>query len=442
MNSILKYIIISAAVAVIAVTVAAQQTAIADDNDDALRISPELADRPESVATVYSDYPWLNIDENHIILNGADWSILGDKLNKIEHRPFRIVLIGDSHIQADGATSVVRRTLHERYGTAGRGMITPLRMAGTNEPRDYRLTSNGCRWTSARLLPSRSDRVMLFTGVTVSPVDTVFDLNVVSTECDFSRIKLYYSGSMPELMAVYDSAGEEMAFDIESYDDGFVDILLENQVGECLLNFMSGADEDVSFIGGLELLGRDAGIEFSSIGNNGATYGSYLGIGTGRGLACMESDLVILSLGTNDAWGSMSDDDFISTVDRLVSEIKHENPSVKIMLTTPGEAQKAMRRGRRSKTYTPHMKIGHFRELLLDYGRRNSLPVYDFYNVAGGERSSEQWVMAGLFSRDRIHLSWAGYELMGQLMCDALIEQFENMKTETANIATKYGSCD
>ena len=439
MNRILKYAV-SALLALVPGAVVAQQAPVADDNDESLRISPELADMSESVSAVYSDYPWLNVGDNHIMLNGADWSILGDKLNKIEHRPFRIVLIGDSHIQADGATSVVRRTLHERYGSAGRGMITPLRMAGTNEPRDYSLTSSGCRWATARLLPSRGDRIMLFTGVTVCPADTVFDLNVRSTECDFSRIKLYYSGGMPELMAVYDSTGEEMAFDIESYDDGFVDILLESPVWECLMCFTSAVDDEASVIGGLELLGCDAGVEFSSIGNNGATYGSYLGVGTGRGLACMESDLVILSLGPNAAWGSMSDDDFLLTVDRLVSEIKRENPSVKILLTTPGEAQKALRRSRRSKIYSPHKKIGHFRDLLLDYGRRNSLPVYDFYNVAGGERSSEHWVKAGLFSRDRIHLSWPGYSLMGQLMSDALIEQFENLKAETINISSEYGA--
>lgn len=401
---------------------AVAQVVTTDSDDEAIRINPDLTPAAE-VNADYADYPWLDMDRNHIDMNGADWSLLGDKLSRVDCRPFRIVLIGDSHIQADGATSVVRDNLHRHYGSAGRGLVTPLRLAGTNEPRDYTITSTCRNWSASRLVPLRPGREIMFTGVAVCSPDSIYDLTVSTTECAFSLIKLYHIGTAPLPVAVTDSDGNDMDFDTEYFDDGYVDILLEHPVNSATLYFESDTG-GISYLGGLELLGNDNGVEFSSIGNNGATYRSYLGVDTGRGLARMEADLVILSLGTNDAWGTMSDADFMSSVDGLVNEIMRENPAVKILITTPCEAQKTSRRNRRRgrRTFAPHAKVGHFRNLLLDYGRRHSIPVYDFYGVAGGDNSSVRWIDAGLFSRDRIHLSWTGYSLMGRLMSDALIE--------------------
>jgi lysophospholipase L1-like esterase len=137
----------------------------------------------------------------------------------------------------------------------------------------------------------------------------------------------------------------------------------------------------------------------------------------------------------------MTDADFIASVDRLVGEVRHDCPEAKILLTTPCEAQKAQRRsrgrGRRTHTvYAPNRKVGRFSTLLVNYGRDNGIAVYDFYSVAGGDLSSSRWLRAGLFSRDRIHLSWPGYSLMGRLTADALITCLESLKQTNPDNAT------
>jgi len=52
-----------------------------------------------------------------------------------------ILHVGDSHVQAGIITGRLREQFQRDFGDAGRGLITPLRMAGTNEPRDYSVTT-------------------------------------------------------------------------------------------------------------------------------------------------------------------------------------------------------------------------------------------------------------------------------------------------------------
>lgn len=143
-------------------------------------------------------------------------------------------------------------------------------------------------------------------------------------------------------------------------------------------------------------------------------------------------------MGINDAWGNMTDSDFVDSVNRLVNEITTHNLSAKILLTTPAETQRRTgrryRRGR-TATYAPNPKVYRFRNLLLDYARRHSLATYDFYSVAGGDGSSHKWISANLFARDRIHLTWAGYSLMGNLLSDALTTQLEQSKLASQTLS-------
>ena len=54
-----------------------------------------------------------------------------------------------------------------------------------------------------------------------------------------------------------------------------------------------------------------------------------------------------------------------------------------------------------------------------------SVPVWDFYTVAGGDGASDRWIDANLFSRDRIHLINPGYTLQARLLFDALTPAVE-----------------
>lgn len=423
-----------------------EEVEAADTLQASTRINPlfdSVPPPPDYNRVDYGRYPWLNLAANHVIINGDDWSGLRNRLEGArDGAPVRILLIGDSHIQGDAGTGVMRHMLQQRYGNAGRGFVAPLKLIGSNQPRDYRITSTTPGWRTARLLKKPWASEMLFTGTSATPPVGNFNLTVDVIPSPgprpYSEIRVFYGGTTPTVTSVTDESGRDVEFYTDNSADGSLYLSLDRLLEKCTINFHTTGKTQ---IGGLQLLhNNEGGVEFSTIGNNGAAYISYLGLGTGKGVAQMEPELVILAMGTNEAWGNMTDAQFLDSVDRLVGEIKSAVPGVKIMLTTPAEAQKrsskavagsatrrrkGKKRRRRTRyvtTYAANPKVGHMRDLIMRYGREHNIPVYDFYTVAGGSGSSTHWVGAGLFGGDRVHLSWPGYTLMGQLHGDALLD--------------------
>lgn len=61
---------------------------------------------------------------------------------KARDKVTNIVLIGDSHIQAGYISEVLANYFHAWYGSAGRGLIFPYRLANTNGELNYTSRSN------------------------------------------------------------------------------------------------------------------------------------------------------------------------------------------------------------------------------------------------------------------------------------------------------------
>lgn len=419
-------LLISAFILSASSTCFAQEQSFGVGNDDTqmdLRVNPVI-ESAASFSKDYSEYPFLKLSENHIKMNGADWDSMLLRLpHSILYGPaFSIVHIGDSHIQADAATGVTRTMLQEHFGNAGRGMVTPLKMAGTNEPRDYSITSK-TKWQTSKLLKTPWQAPMQFTGVAVSPLSKDFDLSVAMLTKTlrinpFSEIKIYYQGGPLEVRNV-ESRGDRL-FYVPEESDGCLSILLTTSVTDVTLDLH--ADEKV-VIGGISLGNAPNGLYYHSIGNNGATFQSYNNLQDFHRVAELDPDLVILSMGANEAFGKVSDAEFEASISRAIKAISDVRPGTRFLLVTPMECQRrTSSRRSRKKTYAVNQNIRRLRNVILRYGAVNNIPVYDFYAVAGGEGASDKWIADGLMSRDRIHNTWSGYDLQGRLMFDALYE--------------------
>ena len=104
------------------------------------------------------------------------------------------------------------------------------------------------------------------------------------------------------------------------------------------------------------------------------------------------------------------------------------NPEAKLLLVTPQECHRktTARRRRRRKARTSfqvNANVKRMRDIIVAYGRDNSIPVYDWYEVAGGTGSSHKWISDRNINTDHIHLTMSGYRLQGNLFTDALLEQ-------------------
>ena len=361
-----------------------------------------------------SDFRFLNLKANKIELNGADWSRVTSSLADCDRRPMRIVHIGDSHIQADMATGYTRRILQQEFGDAGRGLIVPLKLASTNEPLDYAITSTS-QFDVDKLLSHDWKSRMGFTGVSLTPKSSEFDFTIRANE-DFERLYIYYNGASLNLVSV-EYQGKPLVCGADD-SPGCLEIGLPFPCNEITVNLTAFGKVSVY---GMELLSDILGVTYNAIGINGATYSSYNRIEDfGRSIANLEPDLIIISLGTNEAFGRVDSNEISSQIDALVTDLRHNNPDAGIVLITPAECHRRVRQKRRT-SFVVNQQVAAVRKILLDYAADHGIAVYDLYDVAGGDGSSTDWIAHDLFSRDHIHYSHSGYELVGRLLYEALI---------------------
>lgn len=396
--------------------------------DDEMDITEkEIRENPE---IDFDDYEVINeipsyikLKANKINFNGADWSSLRTLLQHSSEFPVSIVHIGDSHLQADIATSVVRENLQFDNGNAGRGLIAPLRLSGTNEPLDYAFTSTQA-WDAVKLMNSSWPRTVGFTGTSITPVVNSSNFLVSTSDKEdynpFSAITVFHNGQF-YVTGVDDADGNHIPF-VATPSKDYTEIVLTQDVNAARIYFDSAGDLTLF---GASLSGQRPGVFYHVIGNNGATFATYNRIGNvGEGISALNPALVIISLGTNEAFGIVDKKRFTESVDHLVKNIKAANPEAKILMVTPMECQRSQRT-KGGKSFYPNQNIPTVRDAILSYAKHNHIAVYDWYNVAGGNNASEKWISDGLFSRDRVHHSFKGYSLQGELMYLALRAAFE-----------------
>lgn len=388
---------------------------------------------------------------NNVDLNGANWASMTMRLGNLKKMPFTIVHIGDSHSQADISTKTVRDMLQYDFGNAGRGLVIPFKMASTNQPWDYTITSrNG--WKSSKLLKRPWSLPMGFTGVALKPINNSSQLTIATSENDdynpFTSVAVFCRGDF-NIKSVTDGEGNPIEYAVKKIIGG-VQLNLGVETNRISVEF----DSSNLVLYGFNLSGNRPGIFYHVIGNNGATFSSYNSVaGFSSEIRHLLPDLIIVQLGTNEAFAYEFDENsFIVSVGKLISSLKAENPSAEILLVTPMECQKSRyttsykkiktkhRHGKskkrsrtvtkniavRNRSYVPNSNVLQVRNAILKYARQNKIAVYDFYAIAGGENASGTWFKSGLLGSDRVHFTSKGYHLQGMLFYDALRRALTN----------------
>ena len=412
--------ILRSALILLTLTLTAQGISAQSTDDRLLREGPVNVQGADENSQEDIQYPFLRYSANVINLNEADWTELRKLYKESKDNAFSIVNIGDSHLQADIGTGELRRLIQKRRGNAGRGLIAPLKLAGTNEPADYRLTLSSPVDKKSILVRRPWQTPMTFTGVGVKPVDNAFDLTLEMLGDfpeNFRFMRVYTTGDINVTQAKSTFGTPITYAQDKNLEDGYVDLFFDAPVSSVVLSIFAPAAPTIH---GLMLSKETPGIFYHVIGNNGASYKTYGWVDNfGKGVSTLYPDLIIVSMGTNDAYNSTAPEEFRRQLDDLVKELARENPDAKIMLTTPKEAQRKTGSGRASR-YEVVDKIKTFRDIILEYGRQNKIPVYDFYTIAGGDGASFHWVEEGLLGGDRVHNTKTGYRLFGNLFYEAL----------------------
>lgn len=153
-----------------------------------------------------------------------------------------------------------------------------------------------------------------------------------------------------------------------------------------------------------------SGTVLNTVGVNGATYADFLKYPLQmRQLRALNSDLVVVSLGTNESFlPNLEESSFKSSVVAVVNSLRFENANLPILILSPTDNR--LEREKINKI------VGWLREV----AQEKDTAFLNMYALTGGDgyyqRSEKQHRTAG----DGIHFVEAGYKDQGELIWKAL----------------------
>lgn len=393
--------------------------------------------------SLYREVPELafaRLDRNTIVLP-ADSTALESFFLKLDtllsagRRSLNIVHVGGSHVQAGVLTSRLR----ENFSTMGTGLagspglVFPFTAAKTNTPVTYRSRYGG-EWTNAKCTQRTPDTRLGMTGMSVTTADPEAYLRLLSRDrrtCPdssfdndyfFDRVCLFGHGSDSLCAPVLDLDGK-MVMGMPDSSRSVWSFILPYQTDSVDVRFRGIRDGNTFTVEGLLLETDKPGLSVHAIGVNGASLVSYSRCDAfEHQLQYLNADLVIFGVGINDASGSRFDPEvFKNRYDSFISAFRRTNPDCALLFITNNDSYRRIRR-----QYVNNPNGAVVEKAFLEIADKWDAGVWNLFDIMGGLKSMAAWEKAGLAKRDKIHFTNEGYELLGDLLFNALMEKYED----------------
>ena len=166
------------------------------------------------------------------------------------------------------------------------------------------------------------------------------------------------------------------------------------------------------------------GITYHSMGVNGASLQSWLRCEKfEEQMTFIKPDLAIMAVGVNDAnieYGRFSKETFKTRYNQLLSKIYAVNPNCAIIFITNNDC--VVRVGRRS--YGLNKNTALVQQAMHELAEQHNAAVWDLYEIMGGLGSISVWNEVGLANKDRVHFLIPGYNLLGDMLYNAIIYEW------------------
>ena len=323
-----------------------------------------------------------------------------------------ILHIGGSHVQA----GTFPHRLRENLG-AGRGMLFPWKAIRTNAPTDYSLTPSGS-WERSRCLEPSPAVQLGMSGAAAITSDSLAELQLMlPAKYAFRRLHVIgkaEGGTEPYLIS---SQGDTLM--AKQKGDDFL-FTLDRPDSLCTIAFRGLADSGRFVLRGIWPEGTQR-ITYSESGVNGASVPSWLRceLLTEELSQFCPPDLVIFGIGINDANVPPSQFDaeaFKASYRSLMDEIRKANPKVCFLFITNNDCW--LRSGRQRRILNRNTQ--KVEQAMMELARECDGAVWNQFRIMGGFGSSNRWVNAHLMNRDHIHFLRPGYELLADLLYNAI----------------------
>jgi len=357
-----------------------------------------------------------------------------DSLMAGSGRSVNIWHVGGSHVQA-GHFSY---RLQERLTTMAdslkgeRGFIFPYRIAKTNSDKSFRTSFTG-EWLSAMAASTHKDLnprfgIMGIAAQTSDSLATVgIGLNIsADTLWRFNRFRILGYASSPDVRPYLVSGADTLDFVIDTETQSYL-FDLPAETDTVTIGFHIPQGQSFTLTGTEPISGRK-GINYYCSGVNGARLTTWLEQcpDLPRDLQLVKPDLAIFAVGINDSACKAVDfkpEVFKENYRKLVRLIREQSPDCAFVFITNNDSYRYISRGMTYNHNGPTVQKAMF-ELAKEYGAA----VWDVYDIMGGKDSVIKWRNAGLVKSDRLHFTQEGYVLLGDMLYNALVDDYNAQK--------------
>ncbi|TAE13682.1 MAG: hypothetical protein EAZ95_10820 [Bacteroidetes bacterium] len=390
---------------------------------------------PQPKYTLMREHGFVSYSQNQILMTYPrtaleSFYIALDELLDKQRQKINIVHFGDSHIQADYFTNQIRSHFNDEVllGNGGRGYFFPCLLAqGGYAPATVSVSYKGI-WNGCKNVQLQASCSWGLSGMTSTTYDSTAFFKIdpsshANHTYQITRAKVYYPTNNPAMYSVKVLTPKGAIYPCRLDAHGFAEFCFDEPLTQVVFHLEKQSIEQNSFIlEGVSLENDDAGVQYSSVGVNSATVPSFLkSPKLEQHLHSLHADLVIVSLGTNDAYGLGFDEAWFKTqYTKLIQRIKSSAPNASILLTTPGDC--ALPGGMANPSNLKANKV--IKELAQEY----NCAIWDLFAVMGGLGSVGKWLKNQMTAFDQVHFSGKGYRLQGDLLYDALIQDYNLYK--------------
>ena len=392
----------------------------------------------QSLRKAVPEYDFARFEKNKIEFHG-DSSAFERLFLKMDSVLFmgcgnlRIMHIGGSHVQAGTLTRRLRNDFLSLRPAldGGRGLVFPFSAAHTNNPSSFTTSYEGS-WKVTKNVQREPDHRLGLTGIALSASDDKASVMITTVARDPEPQDPTFRFNDVRVLG-YSSEGERVPVVVLAKGDTLSGCNVEDSTWSFALPALTDSVRVATkgkgefTLTGIFLDNPFPGFTVTGIGVNGASLGSYAKCpDLLNDLSLVNPDLVIFAVGINDATAAnFSVDEFVGRYKELVSQVRSVNPDCALLFVSNNDSFRRIRR----KGYVVNANGQLAEQAFLRLGKECGAGVWNLFDIMGGLGSMRKWEEAGLAKRDKIHFTEAGYELVGDLLFNALMDEYmEHLK--------------
>ena len=332
---------------------------------------------------------------------------------------YSVVHFGDSHIQAEGPTSVARKNLQALYGDAGRGMMFAYSAANSYSSILYGTSHTG-NWTYAKSFQSSPKLPLGVSGMTVRTDEKNASLifNLKQPNSSYQKLRVFIKKDTSSFDFKIVTAEDQISIKIKDHVSSnlpYIDIPITGNQSKITIQLVQNSPNQNLFeFYGMSLeTSQNKGLIYHSVGVGASQYGSLLLEELlDEQLPSLNPNLILLDFGTNNyLYDNQVKPELGPQIEKIINNLRSIAPKATILLTSTQDLYY------KSKHVTSGIV---FRNLIDSLAKKNHCLFWDWYAVSGGKKSLVKWRDAGYAQTDLVHLTTKGYELKGQLLFEAI----------------------